>query len=221
MDKYGYGMASRSLYLRHARSAPGIGTGNRRFLEMDDAILYAAAFDANGGVFEPLLTAEDAIVSDSLNHASIIDGIRLCKAKRYRFENNNMADLESKLAEAAAASARTIVIATDGVFSMDGTLANIPALRRLADEYDALLLVDDCHSTGILGATRPGDSGAFWAKRGYHHGYPGQEPGWRGRWICCGSAAGDRHVCGSDLVPICFPIRCHRCWSAAQSRRLS
>ena len=131
------------------------------FLQMDDAILFAAAFDANGGVFEPLLTAQDAIVSDSLNHASIIDGIRLCKAKRYRFANNDMADLKAKLIEADAASPRSIVIATDGVFSMDGTIANIPELRRLADEFDALLLVDDCHATGILGPQGRGTAAHF------------------------------------------------------------
>ncbi len=161
MDKYGYGMASVRFICGTLDLHRELERVIADFLEMDDAILYAAAFDANGGVFEPLLTAEDAIVSDSLNHASIIDGIRLCKAKRYRFENNNMADLEIKLTEAAAASARTIVIATDGVFSMDGTLANIPALRRLADEYDALLLVDDCHSTGILGPQGRGTAAHF------------------------------------------------------------
>ena len=161
MDVYGYGMASVRFICGTLDLHRELERVIADFLEMDDAILYAAAFDANGGVFEPLLTAEDAIVSDSLNHASIIDGIRLCKAKRYRFENNNMADLEIKLAEAAAASARTIVIATDGVFSMDGTIANIPALRRLADVYDALLLVDDCHSTGILGPQGRGTAAHF------------------------------------------------------------
>ncbi len=161
MDAYGYGMASVRFICGTLDLHRELERVIADFLDMDDAILYAAAFDANGGVFEPLLSADDAIVSDSLNHASIIDGIRLCKAKRYRFENNNMADLESKLTEAAAASARTIVIATDGVFSMDGTLANIPELRRLADEYDALLLVDDCHSTGILGPQGRGTAAHF------------------------------------------------------------
>ena len=144
MDKYGYGMASVRFICGTLDLHRELEHVIAEFLQMDDAILFAAAFDANGGVFEPLLTAEDAIVSDSLNHASIIDGIRLCKAKRYRFENNNMADLKAKLTEATAASPRTIVIATDGVFSMDGTIANIPELRRMADEFDALLLVDDC-----------------------------------------------------------------------------
>ena len=161
MDEYGYGMASVRFICGTLDLHRKLERSLADFLEMDDAILYAAAFDANGGVFEPLLTAEDAILSDSLNHASIIDGIRLCKAKRYRFANNNMADLESKLTEAAAASPRGIIIATDGVFSMDGTIANIPELRRLADEYDALLLVDDCHATGILGPQGQGTAAHF------------------------------------------------------------
>ena len=194
MDAYGYGMASVRFICGTLDLHRELERVIANFLEMDDAILYAAAFDANGGVFEPLLAADDAVISDSLNHASIIDGIRLCKAKRYRFENNNMADLETKLAEAAAASPRSIIIATDGVFSMDGAIANIPELRRLADAYDALLLVDDCHSTGILGPQGRGTAAHFGAKRGYHHGYLGQEPGWRCRWIRCRRAAGDRHA---------------------------
>ena len=161
MDEYGYGMASVRFICGTLDLHRKLEREIAEVLEMDDAILYAAAFDANGGVFEPLLTAEDAIVSDSLNHASIIDGIRLCKAKRYRFANNNMADLKAKLIEASAAAPRTIVIATDGVFSMDGYIANIPELRRLADEFDALLLVDDCHSTGILGPEGKGTAAHF------------------------------------------------------------
>ncbi|MEM7114065.1 MAG: glycine C-acetyltransferase [Chloroflexota bacterium] len=164
MDQYGYGMASvrficGTLDLHHE-----LERSIADFLQMDDAILFAACFDANGGVFEPLLTAEDAIVSDSLNHASIIDGIRLCKANRYRFANNNMADLEAKLQEATAANARTIVIATDGVFSMDGYIANVPGLRRLADKYGALLMIDDCHSTGILGSEGRGTAAHYGLK---------------------------------------------------------
>ncbi len=161
MDEYGFGMAS----VRFICGTLGLHRKLERriaeYLEMDDAILFAAAFDANGGVFEPLLTAEDAIISDSLNHASIIDGIRLCKAKRYRFENNNMTHLEAQLEQAAAESPRTIVIATDGVFSMDGTIANIPRLRHLADRFDALLLVDDCHATGVLGPQGKGTAAHF------------------------------------------------------------
>ncbi|MEM9774286.1 MAG: aminotransferase class I/II-fold pyridoxal phosphate-dependent enzyme, partial [Chloroflexota bacterium] len=151
MRDYGYGMASVRFICGTTDFHRQLEESIADFTGHDDAILYAACFDANGGVFEPLLTPDDAIVSDSLNHASIIDGIRLCKAKRYRFANNDMADLEVKLKEAAADNPRTIIIATDGVFSMDGYIANIPELRRLADKYDALLMVDDCHSTGILG----------------------------------------------------------------------
>lgn len=151
MQKYGYGMASVRFICGTTDFHRELERAIADFVQLDDAILYAACFDANGGVFEPLLSAEDAIVSDSLNHASIIDGIRLCKAKRYRFANNDMADLEAKLKEAAAETPRTIIIATDGVFSMDGYIANVPELRRLADEYGALLMIDDCHSTGILG----------------------------------------------------------------------
>ncbi|MBC6983680.1 glycine C-acetyltransferase [Caulobacter sp. 17J80-11] len=130
------------------------------YLGYEDSILFAAAFDANGGVFEPLLGEEDAIVSDSLNHASIIDGVRLCKAKRYRFANSDMADLEAKLAEAKAAGARQIMIATDGAFSMDGYIAKLDQLCALADQYDALVMVDDCHATGFLGPQGRG-SGAW------------------------------------------------------------
>ena len=161
LDRYGYGMASVRFICGTLDIHRQLERAIAEFLEMDDAVLYAAAFDANGGVFEPLLSAEDAILSDSLNHASIIDGIRLCKAQRYRFENNNMDDLAAKLRQAAAGAPRSIVIATDGVFSMDGTLANLPQLRRLADEYDALLLVDDCHATGILGPQGQGTAAHF------------------------------------------------------------
>lgn len=121
------------------------------YLGYEDAILFPAAFDANGGLFEPLLDENDAIVSDSLNHASIIDGVRLCKAKRYRFANNNMEDLERSLKDARADGARTIVIATDGVFSMDGHIADLPAITLLAKRYGALTMVDDCHATGFIG----------------------------------------------------------------------
>jgi glycine C-acetyltransferase len=121
------------------------------YLGFEDAILFAAAFDANGGIFEPLFGEEDAIVSDSLNHASIIDGVRLCKAKRYRFANSDMDELEAKLKEARAAGARDIIIATDGAFSMDGYIARLQDIRVLADKYDALIMVDDCHATGFLG----------------------------------------------------------------------
>ncbi len=122
-----------------------------QYLGFEDSILFAAAFDANGGVFEPLLGEEDAIVSDSLNHASIIDGVRLCKAKRYRFANSDMNDLETQLKQAKADGARQIMIATDGAFSMDGYIAKLKDIAVLADKFDALIMVDDCHATGFLG----------------------------------------------------------------------
>jgi len=121
------------------------------YLGFEDTILFAAAFDANGGLFEPLFGAEDAIVSDSLNHASIIDGVRLCKAKRYRFATSDMSDLEVQLKQARADGARDIIIATDGAFSMDGYIAKLDQIRALADQYGALIMVDDCHATGFLG----------------------------------------------------------------------
>ena len=122
----------------------------------EDTILYAAAFDANGGVFEPLLTKEDAIISDSLNHASIIDGVRLCKAARYRYENNNMEDLEKQLIAANEAGARFKIIVTDGVFSMDGLVAPLDKICDLADKYDAMVMIDECHATGFIGPTGRG-----------------------------------------------------------------
>lgn len=125
-----------------------------KFLGMEDAILYAAAFDANGGLFEPLLSAEDAIISDALNHASIIDGIRLCKANRFRYEHNNMADLEEQLK--AASGARRKLIVTDGSFSMDGTIAQLDKICDLADKYNAMVMIDECHSTGFIGETGRG-----------------------------------------------------------------
>ncbi|WP_170379256.1 glycine C-acetyltransferase [Ruegeria atlantica] len=132
-----------------------------QFLNKDDAILFAACFDANGGLFEPLLGPEDAIISDSLNHASIIDGVRLCKAKRYRYLNNDMNDLEAWLKQAREDGARHIMIATDGVFSMDGYLANLPKIRELADKYDAIVMVDDCHATGFMGPNGAGTPDHF------------------------------------------------------------
>ena len=132
------------------------------YLGFEDTILFAAAFDANGGIFEPLFTDADAIVSDSLNHASIIDGVRLCKAKRYRFATSDMDDLEAQLKQARADGAREIVIATDGAFSMDGYIAKLKDIRALADRYQALIMVDDCHATGFLG---PQGRGSF-----AHHG---------------------------------------------------
>ncbi len=156
LDEFGYGMASVRFICGTHQLHLALEQQLAAFLEKDDAILFAACFDANGGLFEPLLGPEDAIISDSLNHASIIDGIRLCKAKRYRYENSNMDDLEQQLETAKANGARFIMIATDGVFSMDGYLANLPAITDLAERYGALVMVDDCHSTGFMG---PGGAG--------------------------------------------------------------
>ena len=151
LDTHGFGMASVRFICGTHDIHRKLETELASFLGMEDAILYAACFDANGGLFEPLLGPDDAIISDALNHASIIDGVRLCKAKRFRYANNDMTDLEAKLKEARAAGARTIMIATDGVFSMDGYLANLKGIRALADTYDALIMVDDCHATGFMG----------------------------------------------------------------------
>ncbi len=152
LDQHGFGMASVRFICGTQSQHRELEQALANWLGYDDSILYAACFDANGGVFEPLLGPEDAIISDSLNHASIIDGIRLCKAKRFRYANNDIADLEAKLKEAKAGGARRIMIATDGVFSMDGTIANLKDICDLKDKYDALLMVDDCHATGFLGA---------------------------------------------------------------------
>ncbi len=151
MAKYGNGMASVRFICGTQTLHKDLETRIASYVGKDDAILFAACFDANGAVFEPLLTDEDAIVSDSLNHASIIDGVRLCKAKKYRFRNADLDDLETQLKAAREAGARTIMIATDGVFSMDGYYAPLDGICALADRYDALVMVDDCHATGFTG----------------------------------------------------------------------
>ena len=151
MDSHGYGMASVRFICGTQDLHRALEQRLARFLGMDDSILFAACFDANGGLFEPLLGEQDAIVSDSLNHASIIDGVRLCKAKRYRFANGDMADLEVQVLTAIKDGARFVLIATDGVFSMDGYLANLKEIRRIADQYGCLTMVDDCHATGFMG----------------------------------------------------------------------
>ena len=151
MDDHGFGMASVRFICGTQDLHRELETRLAQFLGTDDSILFAACFDANGGLFEPLLGPEDAIVSDALNHASIIDGIRLCKAKRYRYANSDMDDLETQLKAARSDGARHIMIATDGVFSMDGYLANLAGIRELADRYDATVMVDDCHATGFMG----------------------------------------------------------------------
>lgn len=151
MDSHGYGMASVRFICGTQDLHRELERKLADFLGMDDAILFAACFDANGALFEPLLGPEDAVVSDALNHASIIDGIRLSKARRFRYANSDMADLEAKLKEARDGGARHVMIATDGVFSMDGYLAKLGEVRALADQYDAVLMVDDCHATGFMG----------------------------------------------------------------------
>ncbi|TMV66349.1 glycine C-acetyltransferase, partial [Thioclava sp. BHET1] len=151
MQDHGYGIASVRFLCGTQDLHRALESRIARFLGKEDSILFAACFDANGGLFEPLLGPEDAIISDALNHASIIDGIRLCKAKRYRYANSDMADLEAQLQAARADGARFVMIATDGVFSMDGYLANLTEITRLADRYGALVMVDDCHATGFMG----------------------------------------------------------------------
>ncbi|WP_193139785.1 glycine C-acetyltransferase [Meridianimarinicoccus sp. MJW13] len=160
-DDYGYGMASVRFICGTQDIHRKLERRLAAFLGKDDAILFAACFDANGGLFEPLLGPEDAIVSDALNHASIIDGVRLCKAQRYRYANSDMADLEAQLQAARDGGARFVMIATDGVFSMDGYLAKLPEITRLAQKYDALVLVDDCHATGFMGPQGRGTPAHF------------------------------------------------------------
>ncbi|WP_170438551.1 glycine C-acetyltransferase [Ruegeria arenilitoris] len=161
MEPKGFGMASVRFICGTQDIHRELEQRLAKFLGKDDSILFAACFDANGGLFEPLLGPEDAIISDSLNHASIIDGVRLCKAKRYRYMNNDMNDLEAWLKQAREDGARHIMIATDGVFSMDGYLANLPRIRELADKYDAVVMVDDCHATGFMGPRGAGTPDHF------------------------------------------------------------
>ena len=164
LDRWGYGMASVRFICGTQEIHKELEKSLSAFLGTDDTILYSSAFDANGGLFETLLGAEDAVISDELNHASIIDGVRLCKAQRHRYKNNDMADLEEKLKQAAGARFR--MIATDGVFSMDGIVANLPAICDLADRYNALVMVDDSHAAGFMGKTGRGTH--------EHHGVMGR-----------------------------------------------
>ena len=161
MDAGGYGMASVRFICGTADMHRALEARLAGWLGHDDAILFAACFDANGGLFEPLLGPEDAVISDALNHASIIDGIRLCKAKRYRYANSDMQALEDALKTARAEGARHVMVATDGVFSMDGYLANLPGIRMLCDRYEALLMVDDCHAAGFIGPKGAGTPAHF------------------------------------------------------------
>ena len=156
LDSHGFGMASVRFICGTQDIHKQLEAEISDFLGTEDTILYPSCFDANGGLFETLLGPEDAIISDALNHASIIDGVRLCKAKRYRYANNNMEALEDQLKQADADGARFKVIATDGVFSMDGVIADLASICDLADKYDALVMVDDCHATGFLGESGRG-----------------------------------------------------------------
>ncbi|MCR9150707.1 MAG: glycine C-acetyltransferase [Rhodobacteraceae bacterium] len=164
MRDHGFGMASVRFICGTQDLHRRLETDLAAFLGKDDAILFAACFDANGGLFEPLLGPEDAVISDALNHASIIDGIRLCKARRYRYANSDMADLEAQLRAARDAGARFVMIATDGVFSMDGYLAKLPEITALAKAYDAMVMVDDCHATGFMGPAGAGTPAHFGVK---------------------------------------------------------
>jgi glycine C-acetyltransferase len=154
IDSHGFGMSSVRFICGTQDIHKELEQKLAQFLGLEDTILYAAAFDANGGVFEPLFNEQDALISDALNHASIIDGVRLCKAQRFRYEHNNMEDLEAKLKEASGARSRVIV--TDGVFSMDGTIAQLDVICDLADKYDAIVMVDECHASGFMGKTGRG-----------------------------------------------------------------
>ena len=156
MDTHGFGMASVRFICGTQDIHKELEKRIADFYQTEDTILYAAAFDANGGVFEPLLNDQDAIISDSLNHASIIDGVRLCKAKRYRYKNNDMSDLELQLKAATKSEARFKIIVTDGVFSMDGLVAPLDKICNLAEQYDALVMIDECHAAGFLGDTGRG-----------------------------------------------------------------
>ena len=156
IDSHGYGMSSVRFICGTQDIHKDLEAKISKFLGMEDTILYAACFDANGGVFEPLFSEEDAIISDELNHASIIDGVRLCKSARYRYKNNNMKDLEAQLIAASEKNHRFKIIVTDGVFSMDGIVADLKGVCDLADKYDALVMVDDSHATGFIGKTGRG-----------------------------------------------------------------
>ena len=156
IDTHGFGMSSVRFICGTQDIHKELEQKISEFLGTEDTILYAAAFDANGGVFEPLLGEKDAIISDELNHASIIDGVRLCKAMRYRYKHNSMEDLKKQLDDAKAAGANQIIIVTDGAFSMDGTIAQLDKICDLADQYEALVMTDECHSSGFIGKTGRG-----------------------------------------------------------------
>ena len=190
MDGGGYGMASVRFICGTAEGHRALETRLAGFLGHDDSILFAACFDANGGLFEPLLGAEDAVISDSLNHASIIDSIRLSKARRFRYATSDMGDLEVQLKAAREGGARFVMVATDGVFSMDGYLARLPEMRALCDAYGAMLMVDDCHATGFMGPKGAGTPAHFGVRADILTGTLGKALG----GALGGYVAGDRRV---------------------------
>jgi len=200
LDRHGYGMASVRFICGTQDVHKELEAALAAFLGVEDCILYSSCFDANGGLFETLLGEEDAVISDELNHASIVDGIRLCKAKRYRYRNNDMADLEAKLEEADAAGARFKLVATDGVFSMDGIVANLPAICDLAGRHGALTMVDDSHAVGFVGEAGRGTPELCGGSRGASTSSPARSarrwgvlpaatrPGGARSWSSCASA---------------------------------
>ena len=221
-DVWGYGLSS----VRFICGTQGVHKQLERkiseFLGMDDTILYSSCFDANGGLFETLLGPEDAVISDALNHASIIDGVRLCKARRYRYQNNDMADLERCLKEAQASGARVKLIATDGVFSMDGIVANLQGICELGERYDALVMVDDSHAVGFMGAHGRGtpEHCGVMDRGGHHHRHAGQGAGRRVRRLH-ERTAGDRRSAAPEepAIPVLQYARAvDRVWRAAHVR---
>ena len=196
LDKWGYGMASVRFICGTQEIHKTLEKRISDFLGMEDTILYSSCFDANGGLFETLLGPEDAIISDALNHASIIDGVRLCKAKRFRYANNDMAELEERLKEAEEAGARYKLIVTDGVFSMDGIIANLKGVCDLADKYNAMVMVDDSHAVGFIGEKRSRQPRVLrrYGPCRHHHRYPGQGPGRRVRRLHLCTQGSDRHA---------------------------
>lgn len=219
IDTHGYGMSSVRFICGTQDIHKELERKLSEFLGTEDTILYAAAFDANGGVFEPLFGEEDAIISDALNHASIIDGVRLCKSQRYRYEHNNMADLEMKLAETQHLRSRIIV--TDGSFSMDGTIAQLDKIVELAEKYDAVIMIDECHSSGFLGKTGRGTheyrgvmgkidiiTGTLGKALGGASG--GLLPAVRRSLICCDRNQG--HIYSVIPWHLQLPVLLLRCW---------
>lgn len=211
MDSHGFGMASVRFICGTQDSHKELEQKLAAFLGMEDAILYSSCFDANGGLFETLLSAEDAIISDALNHASIIDGVRLCKAKRYRYANNDMQELEARLKEAREAGARHVLIATDGVFSMDGVIANLKGVCDLADKYDALVMVDDSHAVGFVGENGRGSHEYCDVMGGSILSPARSVKHWAGLLVVIPRRAKKwLSGCASVLVRTCSPTRWHR-----------